>query len=138
MLGIRAFLLLPAVVCIAMFEREVAASLFGVFAGVLWDINVVNDGFNCIVLFLICAVCSLLISHFMRNNVITATVMGVGAVTVYIVIYVLFNYVFASVLPSTKQIFTFFLPSGLFTLVFVPLCYFLVSHIYEAHKTSDE
>ena len=35
--GIHAMPLIPAVVCAAMFERELPGMFFGVFAGLLWD-----------------------------------------------------------------------------------------------------
>ena len=37
--GVRALLLIPAVVCAAMFERDIVGMLFGLFAGMLWDIT---------------------------------------------------------------------------------------------------
>ena len=72
--GIRVFLCIPFCVAIAMFEREVPAAVFGAFAGALWDVSSGVDGFNTIILMAICAVSSLLISHLMQNNIITALV----------------------------------------------------------------
>lgn len=134
----RAFILLPLCVCIAMFEREIASAVFGVVAGVLWDVSAGQDGFNAFVLLLICAVCSLLISHFMRRNVLTAVVLGTGAVAAYNIIYVLVNLVAQGAGNSIKQLFTFYLVSGIYTLVFIPVGYFLISYIHENHKTADE
>ena len=37
--GARAFVLLSLCVCIAMYEREIASAVFGVIAGVLWDVS---------------------------------------------------------------------------------------------------
>lgn len=136
--GARAFLLLPLLVSIAMFEREIAAAVFGVFAGVLWDICSVKDGFNAFVLLLICAVCSLLIIRLMRNNILTALVLVAGAVVSYCAVYVIINLLFSGAGASVKQIFTFYLPSCVYTLAFVPVFYFPVSWIYASHKTSDE
>lgn len=137
-LGARAFLLLPACVSIAMFEREIAAAVFGVFAGFLWDVSMGRDGFNAFVLLLICATCSLLISHFMRNNVLTALVLGAGSVTVYNILYVIVNLVADGAGISLKQLFSFYLPSSVYTLVFIPVFYFLTSWVYSSHKTADE
>ncbi|MBQ8182816.1 MAG: rod shape-determining protein MreD [Clostridia bacterium] len=136
--GARAFILLPVCVSIAMFEREIAAAVFGVFAGVLWDICIGKDGFNAFVLILIGAVCSLLISHFMRNNILTALVLGVGSVVSYCIIYVVVNLIFGGAGASVGQLFTFYLPSGIYTAVFIPVFYFPVSWIYNSHKTADE
>ena len=136
--GARAFMLLPVCVSIAMFEREIAAAVFGVFAGVLWDICLAKDGFNSVVLLLIGAVCSLLISHFMRNNILTALVLGAGAVVSYCIIYVFINLVLSGAGASVGQLFAFYLPSCIYTAVFIPVFYFPVSWIYNSHKTADE
>lgn len=136
--GARVFYILPACLSIAMFEREVAAALFGAFAGVLWDMSSANDGFNAVVLLLICAISSLLISHFMRNNILTAFVLGFGAVFSYTLVYIIFNLLVCGAGLSLKGFFTFYFASGLCTLVFIPVFYFLTSRIYESHKTSDE
>ena len=136
--GARAFLLLPVCVCIAMHEREIASAVFGIVAGVLWDVSIGLDGFNALTLLIIGAVCSLLISHFMRRNVLTAMVLGAGSVAVYNVVYVLLNHIAQGAVSSFKLLFTFYLLSGIYTILFVPVCYFLVSFIYENHKIADE
>lgn len=136
--GARAFILIPLCVSIAMFEREIAAAVFGVFAGILWDICSVKDGFNSIVLLLICAVCSLLIIRLMRNNILTALVLGAGSLVSYCLIYIIINLFFSGATASIGQIFTFYLPSCIYTLAFVPVFYFPISWIFSSHKTSDE
>lgn len=136
--GARALLLLPLVVSIAMFEREIAAAVFGAVAGILWDICSVKDGFNSIVLLLICALCSLLIIRLMRNNILTALVLGAGAIISYNTIYIIVNLLLSGAGASIGQIFTFYLPTGLYTLVFIPVFYFPISWIYNSHKTADE
>ncbi len=136
--GARALVLLPLCVSIAMVEREIAAAIFGAFAGVLWDIGSVKDGFNAFVLLLICAVCSLLIIRLMRNNLLTALVLGAGAVVSYCVIYIIVNLFFAGAGASIRQIFTFYLPTCIYTLAFIPVFYFPVSWIFNSHKTADE
>ncbi len=136
--GARALILLPLVVSIAMFEREIAAAVFGALAGILWDICSVKDGFNSVVLLLICAVCSLLIIRLMRNNILTALVLGAGSIVTYCVIYIIINLLFGGAGASISQIFTFYLPTGIYTLLFVPVFYFPISWIYNSHKTADE
>lgn len=136
--GARAFVLLPLLVSISMFEREIAAAVLGAFAGVLWDVTSAKDGFNAVTLLIICAVCSLLIIRLMRNNILTALVLGAGAVATYCTVYVIINLLFSGAGASIGQIFTFYLPSCIYTMVFVPLFYFPVSWIFNSHKTTDE
>lgn len=68
-------LLIPLVISIAMFERDVAGMMFGLFAGFAWDFYSAHvDGYYAI--FLACTgyACSYLISRYMRNNIVTALV----------------------------------------------------------------
>ena len=49
--GLRAFMLIPLVVTIGMFERSYAGALLGVLAGALWDsFSVSWDGYNALFL----------------------------------------------------------------------------------------
>lgn len=131
----RVFICVPVCVAIAMFEREVPAAIFGAFAGALWDVSSGVDGFNTIILMALSAVCSLLISHLMRNNLITALVLGAGSVTVYEIIYIAVRFWGAG--SPVRQIFTFYLPSLLITVVVVPVCYFIVKAIYNSYKIAE-
>ena len=133
--GARVFLCIPFLVAIAMFEREVPAAIFGAFAGALWDVSSGVDGFNTIVLMALCAVSSLLISHLMRNNLITALVLGAGSVTAYETIYIAVRLWGAG--SPIRQIFTFYLPSLIITVIFVPVCYFIVKAIYKSYKIAE-
>ncbi len=131
----RVFLCIPLLVAIAMFEREVPAALFGALAGALWDASSGVDGFNTFVLMALSAVCSLLISHLMRNNHITALVLGAGSIAVYDIIYISVRFWGAG--SPLRQIFTFYLPSLIITVLFVPICYFVVKSIYNSYKVAE-
>ena len=133
--GARVFLCIPFLIAIAMFEREVPAAIFGALAGALWDVSSGVDGFNTIVLMALGAVCSLLISHLMRNNLVTALVLGAGSIAAYEIIYVAVRFWDAG--SPVRQIFTFYLPSLIITVVFVPVCYFIVKSIYNSYKIAE-
>ncbi len=133
--GARAFLLLPLSVAIAMHEREIPAAVFGAFSGVLWDICSANDGFNALVLMLLSATSSILISHLMRRNIITSFVLGAGAISIYNILYVLINMVSEGAGNPLRQMILFYLPSTIYTLVFVPVFYFLVDWVFNKYKT---
>lgn len=133
--GARVFLCIPFCVAIAMFEREVPAAIFGAVAGALWDVSSGVDGFNAIVLMALSAVCSLLISHFMRNNFITALVLSAGSVATYEIIYIAVRFWGAG--SPIRQMFTFYLPSLVVTVIFVPVCYFITKCIYNSYKIAE-
>lgn len=133
--GARVFLSIPLCVCISMFEREVPAALFGVLAGLLWDVSSGVDGFNTLVLMLLCAVCSLLISHLMRNNIVTALVLGAGGITAYEIVYI-FTRFWGGGNPII-QIFKFYLPSLVLTAVFIPVCYYIIKRVYNSYRIAE-
>ena len=133
--GARVFLCIPFCVAIAMFEREVPAAIFGAFAGALWDVSSGVDGFNTIVLMVLSAVCSLFVSHLMRNNHLTALVLGAGSVAVYEILYIAVRFWGAG--SPVRQIFTFYLPSLVITVIFVPVCYFIIKSIYNSYKVAE-
>lgn len=46
--GVKANLLIPLVICIGMFEREIAGAVLGMLAGILWDsVSPMGDGYQC-------------------------------------------------------------------------------------------
>lgn len=128
--GARAFLLIPTVVCISMFEKNISASIYGAFAGVLWDITSgASPGFNTIVLMLIATLCGLLINYLMRNNMRTATVLTSCSLAVYTLCYWLFYIVAAGMEDSGYLLLTFYLPSCVYSLVLMPFIYLLIRAI---------
>lgn len=137
-MGARAILAVPLCVAISMHEREIAAAVFGALSGILLDVCAVNDGFNTIVLMAMAVVCSLLISRIMQNNIVTALVLSTGAVVVYFILYIIVNLLLSGAAFSPKLLLSFYLPSFIYTVVFVPLIYFITKRIYISYKAMDE
>ena len=134
-LGGRAFLLLPVSVCIAMYEREIPAAVLGAFCGVLWDTVSGAEGFNAVVIMILSSVCSILISHLMQNNIVTALVLSAGTVAVYELLYIIVNLGFGGAGNPLRQIFTFYLQSFVYTIIFENVYYYIISHIFSRYKT---
>lgn len=134
----HAFLLIPLVVSISMFEREITAAILGAFSGLLWDLSAGLDGYNMLVIMLICAVSSILISRLMRNNIVTSLVLGVTAIAVYIFFYILIYIVLDGGGYPFSQIFRFYLPSFILTSAFIPLYYYLIKMIFNSNRIVEE
>jgi rod shape-determining protein MreD len=137
-LGARALLAVPACVVIAMHEREIASAVFGAFTGVILDICTGTDGFNTFTLMVLSAVCSLLVSHLMQNNIVASLVLNAGAIVAYELLYIVVNYIFGGADGFATQLITFYLPSFIYTMIFVPVLYYLFRWAYTSHKTADE
>ncbi len=133
--GARAFLLLPLILCIAMHEREVPAAVFGAFAGVLWDVSSLVEGFNSIVIMLLSVVGSILVNRVMQNNIVSSFVLSAGAVAIYELLYIIVNLGISGAGGMVKQFVVFYLPSFAYTLVFVPVFYYITKKIYASYKT---
>ena len=134
--GVRALLLIPAVVCIAMFERDLAGMLFGLFAGALWDMNAGGASFNALYLLAVGFICGTLINTIMRNNIITASILGMIFIPVYIVGYWFFHYIVGGLDMAGFVFLRYYLPSIAYTAAFLPLMFIIVRSI-EKHYSEE-
>ncbi len=123
--GARAMLLIPATVCVAMFEREIPGTLFGMFAGLLWDMSAPSGGsFNAILLAAVGFACGSLITHLMRNNLVTALLLCSVFTVIQLLAYWLRVYIFGGDFKGALSLLTFYLPSGVYTVLWLPVFYF--------------
>ena len=134
--GVRALLLIPAVICIAMFERDMAGMFFGLFAGALWDMNAGGASFNALYLFAVGFICGTLINTIMRNNIITASILGMIFIPVYIVGYWFFHYIVGGLDMAGFMFLRYYLPSIVYTAALLPLMFIIVRSI-EKHYSEE-
>lgn len=134
--GVRALLLIPAVVCIAMFERDFFGMILGLFAGTLWDINASGASFNALFLLTVGFLCGTLINTIMRNNVVTAFILSTVSAIIYNIGYWLVHYVFGGLDKAVFMLLRYYLPSIAYTVVLVPLIFIAVRSVEK--KFSEE
>ena len=127
--GVRALLLIPAVVCIAMFERDMAGMFFGLFAGALWDMHASGASFNALYLFAVGFICGTLINTIMRNNIVTAFILSSVFIPVYIVGYWFFHYIVGGLDMAGFMFLRYYLPEIAYTALFLPVMFILVRGI---------
>lgn len=135
-LGFRAMPLIPAVVCVAMYERELSGMFFGAFAGLLWD-GAARTGtnLNAFLLTILAFVCGCLITHLMRNNILTALLLGGSATALFLLFYFFKDFVVCGRLDGAYKLLTFYIPSTVYTVLFLPILYYAVLRI--ERKFSD-
>ncbi|MGN0572228.1 MAG: rod shape-determining protein MreD [Candidatus Fimenecus sp.] len=128
--GIRVYFLLTFTVCLGLFEREIAGALFGLLAGVLWDtVAPLGDGYHALLFLLIGAVCGILINTVMRNNLITALLLNLGAHLLYAALYTVL-FVLAEGIDGAGWLFVrYYLPAALLSVLFTPIVYLLVRFV---------
>ena len=127
--GVRALLLIPCVVCIAMYERDIWGMLFGLFAGALWDIFASGASFNALFLLAVGFGCGTLINTIMRNNIVTATLLTFISSLFYNVIYWLFHFVIAKTDSAAFMLLRYYLPGVLYTVVLTPIIFLIIRMI---------
>lgn len=127
MRGVRIFFLIPAIVAISMYERGAFGAGLGLFAGALWDITLSHDGFASAVLFTAAALCGILVSYVMRNNIITGVFLCALSVAAFSALYVFVFYVSEEI--DTHGILIYYISSFLLTVLTFPLFYYAVREI---------
>lgn len=125
-----AMLMIPLLICISMFEREVTSMVLGLVSGLIWDFYSTRmDGFYSVLLVLTCFFCSYLIRRYMRNNIVTAFVYTGICSIVCVVAYWIFFALAGGAQGAGMLIFSKYLPSALYTLVFTPVYYYFIKMI---------
>ncbi|MCM1364338.1 MAG: hypothetical protein NC122_09930 [Faecalibacterium sp.] len=135
----HAMLLIPLTVSVAMFEQSVAALIFGVFAGFLWDMASVNaDGYFAVFLAVTGFTVSLLMSFVMRNNFLCACLVSATASILCNVGYWLFFIVIRGYDSPIYLLMNYYLPSAIYTAVLIPIYYFLIRGISNLMKPEKQ
>ncbi len=124
--GIRALLLIPVIVCVAMYERDIWGMIFGIFAGALWDVFASGASFNALFLMSAGFICGTLINTIMRNNVVTASILSFIFSAVYNIFYWLFSFVFSGFDSAAFMLVRYYLPGIAYTAVFTPIIFIAV------------
>ena len=124
--GVRALILIPCVVCIAMYERDIWGMLLGLFAGALWDIFASGASFNALFLLTSGFICGTLINTIMRNNIVTATLLSFISALFYNIVYWVFHFAEPGLDRAAFMLLRYYLPSVLYTTVLVPVIFLAV------------
>lgn len=128
--GAKAFLLIPLTVCIAMNEKSLGGLSFGVFAGVMWDFATVRgDGFYAVVLALAGFTAGAAVTYLVRNNIFAALLLSLGACAFVTTSYWLVFILMRGYDGAFSLLTNFYLPSGIYSLAFTAVYYYLVKFI---------
>ncbi len=137
--GARCFLALPVCVILAIGETEGVAALIGLLGGLLLDVSSgVHTCYNAVFFCLVCFICSALISALLRNTFITNMVFTVSISIMYALLYWLFFIIFKGETGRELTLFTFYLPSALYTLIISPLVWLAARPIKQYFKRKEE
>lgn len=128
--GARCLLLLPVCMILGSGEDERFAAVIALVGGMLWDLSsAVHLGFNAIYMCIMCFFGAALITYILRNTFITNFIFSVVFILIYCILYWLFFIIIKDVRGAELSLFTFYLPSALYTIVITPFIYLILRPI---------
>lgn len=126
LMGIKPMLIMPAVVCIAMYEGEFVGGLFGALGGMLCDLaSYTIFGFHAIFLLIICTGVGLAIIYLMKLNPLNAFLLCGGVMLVMGILEQFFYFSMWGYAGASTLIWAKMLPKIIYSLPFIPLFYWL-------------
>lgn len=132
--GIRAVLLVQAVVCAAMFERDIAGMFFGLFAGLLWDMSASGNNFYAVFLLTVGFVSGSLINTVMRRSLITSVILSGAWLLVFFIGSWFFRFIVGGLDMKGYMLLHFYLPSFIFSFVLSPVFFFIFNELSKLLK----
>ena len=127
--GVKPILLVPAVVSLSFFESELSSALFGLGAGLLWDVAAGKIfGFYGMILMFICAACALLSIYIIKGNLLNAVFLCTAGIFCCLCWDFLFYYLIWGY-EKVWLIFQKYLFVTLYSIPFTPLIYLLIRKI---------
>ena len=142
--GAKAFLLIPAVVSVAIFEKDIGGIFFGLFAGALWDVCASGKDYYAIFLVVAGFVCGSLLNNIMRPNILTNLLLTAVWTAVFCLGHWILRYIIGGLDSSAHALLTYYLPSFIWTVALSPVIFLVVSAVENAftrdgsvHKNLD-
>lgn len=128
--GTRCFLLLPVCMILGSGEDERFAAVIALVGGMLWDLSsAVHLGFNAVYMCIMCFFGASLITYIIRNTFITNFIFSTVFILIYCILYWLFFIIIKDVRGAELSLFTFYLPSALYTIIITPVIYLILRPI---------
>lgn len=125
--GIAAMLLVPPVICIGMFEREVSGMIFGAAAGALLDaFSTQTVCYHTIMLAAAGFFSGLLVTRLIRNNLNSCFLLNIIFLFVYNSLYYLLFYYSSSQENPQYVYFNMYMASVIYTAFFIPVFYMII------------
>ena len=122
--GTAPILVLPACICLAVYEGEFAAGIFGFFAGVLCDCAAETVfGFNALFCMLLCVGAGLVFIYVLRRSVLNVMLISLFAIFTRSLLEFFFTFVIYDYQGLAQFFYTVIAPQAVWTAVFsLPLC----------------
>lgn len=118
-------LVLPACICISVYEGEFAGGLFGFFSGLMVDcFSEANFGYSSFFYLILCVAAGLATNHFFRRSTMNIIILCLSSIFINSVINFFFSYVLYSTIGIQSIFYTIIAPQALYSTLFsIPYCY---------------
>lgn len=122
--GVAPILVLPACICLSVYEGELAAGIFGFFAGLLCDCAAETVfGFNALFCMLLCVGTGLIFIYVLRRSVLNVMLISLLAIFLRSVCEFFFTFVLYDYDGLAQFFYTVIAPQAVWTAVFsLPFC----------------
>ncbi|MBE6783892.1 MAG: rod shape-determining protein MreD [Ruminococcaceae bacterium] len=131
----NAMLLIPVVVCIAMFESELVSMFFGLGAGMLWDfVSVRGHYFHAIIFCIFAFFISVLVRRRIRNTLFSSMIFTFTTVFVHNTLYWILYVLIPNPEGAVVSYFRFYLLSCIYTMLVGIVIYFIIRPIERVFK----
>ena len=122
--GIKPILVLPACICIAVFEGEFAGGLFGFFFGLFCDsTSETVFGFNALLFLVFCVFAGLATIYIFRRSTMNIMLLCLGAIFLRSALEFLFNFILYGYENLVPYFYTEIAPQIVFSSIFAfPFC----------------
>lgn len=118
--------LIPLVVAVSLFFGEWYGAAAGLFAGALMDSSMSGSScFNTLTVMLLGLLCGVLSSYYMNKNIRSAACLSLGSAFLYLFARQTFFYSFKGITVGAEYYSTYFIPTVIYTAVFIIPFYFL-------------
>lgn len=118
--------LIPLVVAVSLFYGEWYGAATGLFVGALMDSSMSGSScFNTLTVMLLGLLCGVLSSYYMNKNIRSAGCLSLGATFLYLFTRQTFFYSFKGITVGAEYYSTYFIPSVVYTAIFIVPFYFL-------------
>ena len=118
-------IILPLIVAIAIFFGELSGFTAGLFAGILMDTQVVGSScFNVFALMLLGLISGLCSTYLLNKNLKSALCLSLCTSFIYFLFRYLVLFVFKGITFSFDYVISYFLPSVIYTSIFILPCYY--------------
>lgn len=128
--AVKPILILPLCVCVAMLEGILASSIFGLIAGLLWDIS--SDklfGFNGLIFMFICMIISLLCVYYLRTKWLNAAFFTMIAALLQGLIDYVFYFAIWRYDNSVVLIYEKIIPTAIYSSIVTPIIFIVIGFI---------